>query len=54
VTPTLNVAVCALAPLIVKLHLPAPIGVTVKAVPLAGEIVAISEQPLEVAVNEPL
>ena len=48
VTPTESVADVPFAPAIVNVQLPAATGVTVKVVPLLGEIVAI---PLHVAVE---
>ncbi len=48
VTPTESVADMPFAPAIVNVQLPAATGVTVKVVPLLGEIVAI---PLHVAVE---
>jgi hypothetical protein len=50
VTPIDTVALCPSAPVIVNAQLPAPAGVTVKIVPVAGNIVAMPvHDPLPLA-----
>jgi hypothetical protein len=52
-TVTVSVALSPSPPVIVKLQLPAPSGVTVKVVPPLGEIVAIPPQFAVDVVNVP-
>jgi hypothetical protein len=54
VTPIVSVALWPLPPTIVNEQLPAATGVTLNAVPLAGEIVAIPPHVVVEAVNVPV
>jgi len=54
VTPIDKVALCPPPPAMVNVQLPAATGVTVKLVPVAGEIVAMPLHVVVDAVNVPL
>jgi hypothetical protein len=54
VTPIVNVALRPSPPVIVKLQLPDATGVTVNDVPVDGEIAAMPEHVVVVAVNVPV